>query len=384
MTTAAPNSAFSFLGAPLRGTERPQRIAHGFASKCALLPRMSAAAPPPSLPPPSVKRKSGTRTPTFRKLQRKQRAGPREFRQRLEQEKEDAAQDEAAALAAKKAKREMKRARRARRKEAIPLSELKVGAEMTGVVQNLVRHGAYVDVGAKRDGLVHVRDMSIDFVHAPQDIVREGDEVTVWVKYVDTVSNVLGLSMRPELPVAGPKARTKISDIVIGKRYEGHVARVTNYGAYVDIGAERHGFLHSSCLWGRRPRETLDELRLGRPIWVVVEDVDEIRSHIKLNARGRAHVPLDGDGKVAVEKVEEVELPDPVTQNMVLARPGEDVGEEEEMSDTEAAMMLGKERARDEHLLEKVGPVAQTASWDEIRHMFDDGTEFMGMNEEEQ
>ncbi|CDF37351.1 unnamed protein product [Chondrus crispus] len=87
-----------------------------------------------------------------------------------------------------------------------------------------------------------------------------------------------------------------IRDVEIGKRYEGTVERVTNYGAYVDIGAERLGFLHVAAIWGRRPRETLEQLRIGESVWVNVDDVDEIRSHIRLRARGRRHTELRKDG----------------------------------------------------------------------------------------
>lgn len=372
--------AFVLPVVPLKGAGRSSRRAHrGRDAKCAAVPAMTAATRPPVATP--AKQKPGTRTPTFRKLQQKHQEGPHAFREKLEQESKDVVEAEAQAEAAAATKRK----RKERRKDALPLSELRVGTEMTGVVRNLVRHGAYVDIGAKRDGLVHVRDMSVDFVHHPEDIVREGDTVTVWVKYINTVTNVLGLSMRPQLPVAKKAARKAVADIEVDKRYEGHVVRITNYGAYVDIGAERNGFLHVNRLWGRRPRETLDELVLGRPIWVVVADVDEVRSHIKLNARGKAHVALDADGRVAVDEEKEIVLSEPVRSGVVLARPGEEVEEEEEggmLSDDDIAKLLEKDRMRDEHLVKNVGPVAQTAAWDDVRHLFDESTEFVGMDED--
>lgn len=378
--------AFAFPAAPGKsvGISSPRTHQH-HGSKCVVVPSMTAATRPPLAIPMPAKHKPGTRTPTFRKLQEKQKEGPQAFREKLEQESKDILEAESKAEAAADAKREMKRKRKERRKGATPLSELKVGSEMTGVVRNLVRHGAYVDIGAKRDGLVHVRDMSVDFVHHPEDLVLEGDTVTVWVKYVNTVTNVLGLSMRPQLPETKKAERKPISEIELGKRYEGHVVRITNFGAYVDIGAECNGFLHVNRLWGRRPRETLDELVLGRPIWVVVADVDEIRSHIKLNARGKAHNALDPDGKVLVDEPKEIVLSDPVKSNLVLARPGDAVKEEEEegvLSDADIAKLLEKDRMRDEHLVKNVGPVAQTSSWDEIRHLFDESTEFVGMDED--
>ena len=72
--------------------------------------------------------------------------------------------------------------------------------------------------------------------------------------------------------------------------------RLTNYGAYVDIGAERLGFLHVAAIWGRRSSETLEQVRIGGRVWVNVDDVDEIRSHIRLKARGRHHTELQKEG----------------------------------------------------------------------------------------
>lgn len=220
-----------------------------------------------------------------------------------------------------------------------------VGERVKGTVRNLVRHGAYVDIGAVKDGLVHIRDMSVEFVYEPADLVRSGQEVDVWVKYVDAVKGVVGLTMVPPAGKVGFSGRSKVTDVTVGSRVEGVVARVTNYGAYVDIGAERHGFVHVSALWGRRPRETLENMRLGRNIWVHVAEVDEVKSFIRLRARGRVEEePLSAGGEVGEDVVDlldigegiETSVPEeaPVRMNEVLQRYGEDL-EDEDAEDAE-------------------------------------------------
>lgn len=302
------------------------------------------------------------RVPAFKKLQRKHHRGPSEHRRAAEE-----------------------RARRPQRtllRDGVALRELAVGTELPGVVQNLVRHGAYVDVGAVTDGLVHIRDMAVEFVHSPKDVLRSGDDVTVWVKYVNPVTNVLGLSMVN--PNMGFEGRLKVSEVDIGKRYEGFVERVTNYGAYVDIGAERLGFLHVAALWGRRPRETLDFLRIGQPIWVHVDDVDEIRSHIKLRARGKGHHELRKDGPVGelADPKDVANVGDPVVKSKilrqrVLERPEDEELYEEMENEEDLEDEVGDEM--DQFDLEDMDLTRPSfAPEDEIAHMFDANTEFIG------
>lgn len=209
----------------------------------------------------------------------------------------------AAAAASPEEKPTKKRSPRKSRRHTTPaadgsprraLDALVAGQRLDGVVTNLVKHGAYVDVGTTTDGLVHLRDMSVEFVHEPEDILAPGDTVEVYVKYAEAVTGRLALSLlRPRPSVATPlpqaaRGRTRLADVAVGSRVLGTVRRVSNFGAYVDVGAAMDGFVHVSLLYGRRPRRTLEELRLGQELWVVVDAVDVARSAIKLRARGRS------------------------------------------------------------------------------------------------
>ena len=73
--------------------------------------------------------------------------------------------------------------------------DLTVGMELTGTVRNVVDFGAFVDVGVKQDGLVHVSKMADRFVRHPSEVVAVGDTVTVWVTGIDKDRGKISLSM---------------------------------------------------------------------------------------------------------------------------------------------------------------------------------------------
>ncbi|XYJ23009.1 S1 RNA-binding domain-containing protein [Bacillus velezensis] len=66
---------------------------------------------------------------------------------------------------------------------------------MQGTVRNVVDFGAFVDIGVKQDGLVHISKLSNQFVKHPLDVVSVGDIVTVWVEGVDVQKGRVSLSM---------------------------------------------------------------------------------------------------------------------------------------------------------------------------------------------
>lgn len=84
------------------------------------------------------------------------------------------------------------------RKDVLQMEDLKPGMELEGTVRNVVDFGAFVDIGVKQDGLVHISKMSKKFVKHPLDIVSVGDIVTVWVEQVDVNKGRISLSMIKE------------------------------------------------------------------------------------------------------------------------------------------------------------------------------------------
>lgn len=73
--------------------------------------------------------------------------------------------------------------------------DLKVGMELTGTVRNVVDFGAFVDIGVKQDGLVHISKMANRFVKHPSDIVSVGDTITVWICGIDKDRGKISLTM---------------------------------------------------------------------------------------------------------------------------------------------------------------------------------------------
>ncbi|MCE0738638.1 Tex family protein [Bacillus sp. G16] len=79
--------------------------------------------------------------------------------------------------------------------DVLQLEDLKEGMELQGTVRNVVDFGAFVDIGVKQDGLVHISKLSNQFVKHPLDVVAVGDIVTVWVDGVDVQKGRVSLSM---------------------------------------------------------------------------------------------------------------------------------------------------------------------------------------------
>lgn len=82
------------------------------------------------------------------------------------------------------------------RTDVLQIEDLKPGMELKGTVRNVIDFGAFVDIGIKNDGLVHISQLSDKFVKHPLDVVAVGDNVTVWVMNVDTKKGRVGLTMK--------------------------------------------------------------------------------------------------------------------------------------------------------------------------------------------
>src|SRR5207244_6694559 len=81
------------------------------------------------------------------------------------------------------------------RKGILKLEDLSPGMELKGTVLNVVDFGAFVDIGLKDSGLVHISQMANRYVKNPYDVVAVGDVVTVWVLNVDKERRRVSLTM---------------------------------------------------------------------------------------------------------------------------------------------------------------------------------------------
>ncbi len=168
----------------------------------------------------------------------------------------------------------------------LKLSELVVGTEMRGKVVGISEFGAFVDIGAVTDGLVHITELAQRRVRKVEDVLKQGDTVDVWVKEVDLENNRVGLSMRP-------RNLRPVESLAPGETLSGTVTSLTQYGAFVDVGAETEGLVHVSEMGNRRVAKPEDVVQVGDTVEVWVKEVDVAGRRIALSMRSRDLRALD-------------------------------------------------------------------------------------------
>jgi len=157
-------------------------------------------------------------------------------------------------------------------------NNLEPGLQVDGKVVRLERFGAFVDIGAETDGLVHVSEMGTGRVAKPSDVVAEGDLIRVWIKDVDRKSRRISLSMvePPDVDM-----RTLKPDMLL----TGKVVRLESFGAFVDIGAGRDGMIHVSEMGRGYVGGPSEIVSLGDEVQVRVLEVDSRRGRIALSMK---------------------------------------------------------------------------------------------------
>ena len=81
--------------------------------------------------------------------------------------------------------------------DILKMEDLLPGMELQGTVRNVVDFGAFVDIGVKQDGLVHISKLKKGFVKHPLEVVAAGDIVTAWVEKVEKEKGRIALTMLP-------------------------------------------------------------------------------------------------------------------------------------------------------------------------------------------
>ena len=82
------------------------------------------------------------------------------------------------------------------RDDVLGMEDLKEGMVLTGTVRNVIDFGAFVDIGVHQDGLVHISEISDNFIRHPSEALKVGQVVTVTVLGVDVKKNRISLTMR--------------------------------------------------------------------------------------------------------------------------------------------------------------------------------------------
>lgn len=156
---------------------------------------------------------------------------------------------------------------------------LSVGMEVTGKVKRVSEYGAFVDIGVGRDGLLHISELSTSRVRKVDDMIKEGDEISVWIKELDREKNRISLTM------IAPGTKT-IRDLAVGELVTGTVQRLTNYGAFVDIGMERDAMLHVKEMGDGYVAKPEDVVTVGDEIEARISGVDARRGRVDLSLKG--------------------------------------------------------------------------------------------------
>jgi ribosomal protein S1 len=151
--------------------------------------------------------------------------------------------------------------------------------EVTGKVKRVSEYGAFVDIGVGRDGLLHISELSTSRIRKVDDLVKEGDEINVWIKELDRDKNRISLTMIP------PGTKT-IRDLAVGELVSGTVQRLTNYGAFVDIGLERDAMLHVKEMADGYVAKPEDVVKVGDEIEARISGVDARRGRVDLSLKG--------------------------------------------------------------------------------------------------
>ena len=158
------------------------------------------------------------------------------------------------------------------------IQDLKPKMELHGKVKKIELYGAFVDLGVGTDGLLHISQLGTERVKNVNDVVKEGDEVTVWVRNVDVDQGRIDLTM------IQPPDRTW-NEVQVGQVLNGKVVRVEKFGAFIDVGAERPGMVHVSELASGYVGSPEEVVKVGQDVQVKVIKVNAKKKQIDLSMK---------------------------------------------------------------------------------------------------
>lgn len=187
--------------------------------------------------------------------------------------------------------------------------------------------GAIVDIGENLPGFLHISQV-VDNANPKaaiinlEDVLKVGDIVTVWVKRI--LKDRVELTMKEPLPLEWREIKP---DMVV----HGKVVRLEDFGAFVEIGAERPGLVHVSELSHSYVRVPSEVVKVGDEVDVKVLEVDKRKKQIKLSVKAlQAEPEIEATpkktsrkykAKKELEEVEEEnELPDPTYMEIAMRK----------------------------------------------------------------
>ncbi|MDU5106907.1 30S ribosomal protein S1 [Clostridium sp.] len=158
---------------------------------------------------------------------------------------------------------------------------IKSGEKRTGVVRKIIKAGALVDIGGVT-GLIHLNDLSWGRVNRAEDVVKEGDNVEVFVGEVDTKNQRVSLILKDinEDPWTKNGEKLKLGDVLDGK-----VVNLLNFGAFVELFPGVEGLVHINEITEENIAKPSDVLKLGQKVKVKVLDVNKENKRISLTIK---------------------------------------------------------------------------------------------------
>ncbi|MBS5216410.1 MAG: 30S ribosomal protein S1 [Clostridiales bacterium] len=154
-----------------------------------------------------------------------------------------------------------------------------VGDVVTGVIKNVTDFGAFIDLGGA-DGLLHISEMSWGRVENPKKIFKVGEELSVLIKDISGDKIALSLKFEDQNPWLTAAEKYAVGNVVSGK-----VARMTDFGAFVELEAGVDALLHVSQISSEHVEKPSDVLKIGQEVTAKVVDFNEEDKKISLSVK---------------------------------------------------------------------------------------------------
>ena len=178
------------------------------------------------------------------------------------------------------------------------------GDVVEGTVKNVTDFGAFIDLGGA-DGLLHISEMSWGRVENPKKVFKVGDTVNVLIKEISGSKIALSLKFADANPWKDATTKYAVGNVVTGK-----VARMTDFGAFVELETGVDALLHVSQISKDHIEKPADALKVGDEVTAKVVDFNEADKKISLSVKAllapEAEESKEDDAEVASVDVEAV------------------------------------------------------------------------------
>ena len=182
-------------------------------------------------------------------------------------------------------------AQKAKLKEEL-FARIQPGDTVEGIVKNVTDFGAFIDLGGA-DGLLHISEMSWGRVENPKKVFKAGDQVRVLIKDIQGEKIALSLKFPEANPWVNAADKYAVGNVVYGR-----VARMTDFGAFVELEPGVDALLHVSQISREHVEKPADVLRIGQEIEARVVDFNEADHKISLSIKAML-APAAQDADVA-------------------------------------------------------------------------------------